>query len=210
MRLLGPLMLSPSFCCSSLCREGLWLRGVCLSLRPQSSGCAAEEGIAAPAIVSISSTMKHAPHFLYLKDFPFTLPFTMALPGLAPGLSPFLPSRLSTRSFPDPDTAMTSASAWLCSMPAPAYGTDRYQQHGHPLASAGAGQGVLLLPAPRDPSRSEAGSDPAADTAACLLTRITGSCCRLALEICQGDRLGQPPPRRDGNGAVGGGVGEGA
>lgn len=61
-----------------------------MSLGPQS--CAAGEGIAAPAIVSISSTMKHAPYFLYLKDFPFSLPFTVALPGLTPVISPFLPS----------------------------------------------------------------------------------------------------------------------
>lgn len=78
---------------------------------------------------------------------------------------------------------------------------------GHPLTSSGARRGVLFLPAPCDPSRSEAGSYPTADTtAACLLTRITGSCSRLTLEIWPGDRLEQLPPPRDGNGAVGRGT----
>lgn len=150
--------------------------------------------------------MKHTPYFLYLKDFLFTLPFTMALPGLIPVISPFPPSWLSAGNLPDPES-ITSASAWLCPVPAPAYGqVPTAWALPDSLTSAGAGRGVLLLPAPRDPSRSKAESDPAADSAACLLTQITGSCCRLALEIWRGDRLEQLPPRRDGNRAVGGGT----
>lgn len=132
----------------------------------------------------------HYPKWLY-QGWPQSFPLSFPL-GSAPGTFPML-------TLPSHQPLLGSARCQLLR-------TGKYQEPGHSLTSDGAGRRVLLLPALHDPSRSKAGSDPAADSAACLLTQVTGSCCCLALAIWRGDRLEQPPPRRDGNGAVGGGT----